>query len=406
MKTPKLRLLDFQPVMHQNQQMWYLRDPMGLTDYQLIFPPVLAQMLMFVDGTRSSQAIHEAFCQQVGQPVPLELIEDTLQQLDEACLLDNERAQQALQRKKESFRAQPNRPAAFAGLSYPDTPMELTYYLDGFAPDEMTPESGWNGRAIISPHIDYQRGGDVYAKVWRRTAQALREADVVLILGTDHSDPEPNFTLTRLPYATPYGVLPTAPELIEAIVTSIGEENAFRAELNHEKEHSVELTAVWLHHICHTHQITPPPVVPILVGSFSAFTYNGTHPSQDKTLMIALETIKKETAGQKVLIVASVDFAHMGPAFGHDFGMDNGRRTTLQQTDRALINAVLAGDYDTFYDLLAEDNNHNNVCGFSPIYLTLKLLDGINEGQEVGYMHCPADEEETSLVSIAGLLLS
>lgn len=406
MNKPKLRLLDFQPVMHQNQQMWYLRDPMSLTDYQLIFPPVLAQMLMFIDGTRTPKAIHDAFCQQVGQAVPFDLIEDTLRQLNEACLLDNEQAQMALQTKKESFRAQPNRPAAFAGLSYPDTPIELTYYLDGFAPDDTLSTDRWNGRAIISPHIDYQRGGDVYAKVWRRTAEALQDADIVLILGTDHADPEPNFTLTRLPYATPYGVLPTAPDLIEAIVANIGEEEAFRAELNHEKEHSVELTAVWLHHICHTRQITPPPVVPILVGSFSAFTYNGTHPSQDETLMTALETIKTETAGQKVLIVASVDFAHMGPAFGHEFNMDNGRRATLQQTDRALINAVLAGDHTTFYDLLAKDNNHNNICGFSPIYLTLKLLEEVNEGKEVGYMHCPADEEDSSLVSIAGLLLS
>jgi len=40
---------------------------------------------------------------------------------------------------------------------------------------------------VISPHIDYQRGGPVYAAVWQRAAGAIRGAELVIVFGTDHS---------------------------------------------------------------------------------------------------------------------------------------------------------------------------------------------------------------------------
>ena len=78
---PALRLLDFQSVYHHGQQMWYLRDPMQLSQYQIIMPPALAQMLLFCDGTRTPQQIYEAFCHHVGERVDFELIADGIPEL-------------------------------------------------------------------------------------------------------------------------------------------------------------------------------------------------------------------------------------------------------------------------------------------------------------------------------------
>jgi hypothetical protein len=44
---------------------------------------------------------------------------------------------------------------------------------------------------------------------------------------------------------------------------------------------------------------------------------------------------------------------------------------------------------------------NNNVCGASPIYLMLRIL-GSTQGQTFSYSACPADQQATSFVTIAG----
>ena len=146
------------------------------------------------------------------------------------------------------------------------------------------------------------------------------------------------------PYATPYGVLPTDAALIDRLAAALGPEAAYAEELNHRQEHSVELSAVWLHHVFHTAGVAPCPMVPILVGSFHHFVTSGSHPAQEERFNRFLDTLRRETAGRRVLVVGSVDLAHVGPAFGDAFGMDAGRRSRLRGEDEALMTTVTAGD--------------------------------------------------------------
>ncbi|MCB9435260.1 MAG: AmmeMemoRadiSam system protein B, partial [Ardenticatenaceae bacterium] len=306
--------------------------------------------------------------------------------------------------------AQPHRPPALAKLSYPDNPQRLARQLARYGEDDdRNGWQPWRGRAIVSPHIDYQRGGPVYAKVWERAETAVLEADLVLIFGTDHNGGHGTFTLTRLPYATPFGVLPTDTDLIDAVAEAISPAEAYAEELHHRKEHAIELSAVWLHYIYHKHGVAPKPMVPILCGSFHHFVRNGGHPANDELLMTAVETLRRETAGKKVLAVASVDFAHVGPAFSDNYNMDSHRRAALRQTDDHLIEAVLRGDAADFYRQIAAVEDRNKVCGFSSIYLMLHYLEANNNGHvsghKVAYDHCSADAEDHSLVSISGLLI-
>ena len=135
-EKPRLRQLDFQPVYHQGEQMWYLRDPLELSSEQLVMPPALAQMLIFLDGSRTPQQIHAAFCRHIGQSLDFAITEQALAQLDTACLLDNENARLALEAQKEAFRSQPHRPPALADLSYPANPRRLTALLDDYGKSE------------------------------------------------------------------------------------------------------------------------------------------------------------------------------------------------------------------------------------------------------------------------------
>lgn len=402
---PKLRPLDYHSVYHMGQQMWYLQDPQQLADFQVLLPPILAQMLLFIDGTRDAHEIHDAFCQHLGLELPFDLVEKELARLDEAYLLDNDRSRKQTEIVRQAYRAEPFRPPALAKVNYPETPRRLSAMLTDYGRDDnLNGWQPWHGRGLISPHIDYQRGGPVYAKVWQRAKQAVLDADLVLVFGTDHKGGLGTFTLTRQHYATPFGIIPTDFALVDKLAVAIGPENAYEEELNHRQEHSIELSAVWLHHIYHEAGIDPKPMVPILCGSFYHFMMNGGHPGQDDLLQTAVETLKQETAGKKVLAIASVDFAHVGPAFGDDYLMDASRLAALRQSDDNLVQSIIRGDADGFYDQITAVEDKNKICGFSPIYLMLRYL-GTTEGVQVAYDQCSADSDDTSFVSIAGILL-
>lgn len=402
---PTLRPLDFQPVYYQGRQMWYLRDPLQLSELQLFLPPALAQILLYLDGTQDAAQIRQALSRDLDEDVPLSLVEETLARLDEANLLENERFHQARAARLREFRAQQLRPAALAGVSYPSEPAAIEELFEQYAAQTGESDLGdWNGRALVSPHIDYQRGGPVYARVWHRAAAAVAQADLVLIFGTDHNGGPGAITLTQLPYATPFGLLPAAGDLVETLAQAIGPERAFELELNHRNEHSVELSAVWLHYICARLGRTPPPMAPILCGSFHHFVANGRHPAQDETLNAFLDALRRHTAGQRVLAVASVDLAHVGPAFGDALPFDAARRRRLAASDRSLIGAITSGDYNRFYDEIAAVQDRNRICGFSSTYLMLRYLEQA-QGVELAYEQCAADDQDASFVSICGLLI-
>lgn len=390
--------------------MWLVEDPWQLSQHQLLLPPLLAQIAAFCDGSKDIQALQAMLTRQVRTEIPLELFETTIQQLDEAYLLDNERATLAITALKQKFRQQPYRQPTIAGLGYEAEPEALGQELEGYGADDQDDPgrwAEWHGRAVVSPHIDYQRGGPVYAKVWKRAQKAVQTAELILIFATDHKGGLGSLTCTPVPYATPYGVLPTDPELVQTLVNCLGEEKAYQFELNHLTEHSVELAAVWLHHSLQGQPA--PPVVPLLIGSFHHFVTQNGHPSQDEAMMAFLDRLVEATQHKKVLCVASVDLAHVGPAFDDSFVMDPARREALVESDHSLMEAVLAGDEERFYREIAAIEDANKVCGFSPLYLMLRYLRARStrpvRGHKIAYDHCPADDENHSLVSICGLLL-
>ncbi len=405
-KTIKLRAIHPQLVRYQEQDMYYLHDPMRLSEREIILPLPLAQILSFFDGRYTISAIHTLLCQAVGADMDIRLITDLVDALDDAYLLENGRSHQALQEKRAAYRAQPYRPPVHAGGSYPADPDELAAFLNAFSEGDMLDEEpAWNGRAIVSPHIDYQRGGAVYSKVWRRAKTAVLEADLIIMLGTDHKGSAGTFTLTRLPYATPYGIIPTDLALIDALETAVGTD-IYAEELHHREEHSIELSAVWLHHIYREAGVDPKPMIPILCGSFHGFIADDRMPDQDEFLMTAVDALQKATVDKKVLVVASVDFAHVGPAFDQPNRlMDEAARAAVTAFDEQLITAVNRGDDADFYHSIAAIGDENNICGYSSLYLMLRYLKEGSNGQQVAYQHCPADEKNESIVSIAGLLL-
>ena len=405
----KLRPLEVKPLSDdQGQPILFMRDWLRLAQEHPYFirPIVWAPLLMVCDGRHSVAEMCQAYQDYTQMRVEAADVEAVLGWLDSVYLLDNERAKAAEQAALIAYRQAPNRPAASAGLSYPDDPATLRQTLQAYIDQVPEAEELENGLGLISPHIDYDRGGLVYAQVWKRVAKLARQADCVIILGTDHKSAIPaQITLTRQSYATPFGVLPANQAVVEAIADALGQEAVFQSELHHRDEWSVELAAVWLHFI---RDGEPCPMVPILCGSFEHFIQNGHQPADDDRLQAMVSAIAQATHGQKVLVVAAGDLAHLGPAFGGD-PIDAAGHSQLQQDDNQLLAPVYAGDAEGFFEVIRTEGDSRNVCGTSCIYLAMQIMDSLNgavNGQLVSYDRCLADEQETSFVSVCGVTFS
>ncbi len=400
---PKLRALDLQPVLHKDQPSLWLRDPLQLSDKTLIVPEALVPLLALCDGTReNAAAVSASLTVRYGMEIPPDAVEPLLEALDAALLLDNGHYEEARARALADYRAAEFRPPVHAGHTYPEDPDELRQLLQGYAASgdgNEPPPATTEYRGLLSPHIDYERGGPIYARVWNRAAASARAADLAVIFGTDHYSGDGLVTLTRQNYATPFGVLPTALPVVEALAAAVGTEAAFAEELHHRTEHSIELAAVWLHHIRGGKAC---PVVPILCGSFGRFIEGGADSATDPSVRALVEALQRVTAVSRVLVVIAGDLSHVGPAFGGE-PLDLGGRAQVRAADDELIDRMCAGDAEGFLAAIRRAGDRNNVCGVPPIYLALRML-GATQGEAVAYEHCAADEQGTSIVSAGGIV--
>ena len=401
-RFPKLRSVDVRPVTHQGRRLFLLRDPLQLSDQTLLVPQVLGPVLALCDGTlEDSKALGAALAIRYGLPIDASSIEQLLEALDQAVLLDNEHYEEARQNALNEYRRAPFRMPSLAGPSYPAEPDELRGLLRSYevGNEQKAREMKANGVGLVTPHIDYTRGGPVYAQVWRQADESIRSAELVIIFGTDHFGGDASITLTRQNYATPFGVLPTARGIVDDLARGIGEPLAFDGELRHRGEHSVELAAVWLHH---TREERECEVVPVLCGSFSRFTCGLADAAEDERINTLVAILREHMRDRQTIVVAAADLAHVGPAFGGE-PIDLAGRVALQESDAELIDRMCDGDAEGFLGAIKRVEDRNNVCGVSPIYLALKTLQG-TKGRFVAYDRCPADEEGTSLVSICGVV--
>ena len=237
-----------------------------------------------------------------------------------------------------------------------------------------------------------------HVQLWWSLA-AYRSAVLVVVLGTDHYGGLGRLTLTHQHYATPFGVLPTARDLVDELAGALGEEAVFAEELHHRSEHSIELSLVWCHH---TREGAPCDVLPVLCGSITDLA-GDERIAWETSVDRFVEVVRGAMNRRRTLVVASADLAHVGPAFGGQ-AVGFAERAQLKAADAALLERVCEGDAEGFLSDIRAVGNRHNVCGVAPIYLMLRLL-GETQGLTVAYALCPADARGTSMVSVGGVVL-
>lgn len=397
----KLRPIRTQPTVQDGEQGVLLSDPLALSRKVLFVPNAYALLLALLDGTRDVGTLKTGFELRTGTPLSSLLLDSVVAQLDEALFLENDRFAQAYSIALQEYRAATSRAPALAGTSYPARPEELDRSLQAYVQNAVAgTEPADQIQGLISPHIDFNRGGHIYAAAWWMARESLRQAELVVILGTDHNDAEGRVTLTRQSYATPWGVVPTEVEVVNQFVEELGEET-FRCELHHRTEHSIEMAVVWLHYFLRD---PPCPVVPVLCGSFDSFIEQGRNPSEAEHIASTVTLLRRLARSRQAIIVAAADLSHVGPAFGDPVPLDAIARARLANEDQELLSIVAQGRADDFYEQVRREENRRRICGLPPGFIALSALEGVT-GTLVGYDQCPAAEHSTSLVSICGMTL-
>jgi AmmeMemoRadiSam system protein B len=409
MDKPKIRAVEAFPVEQQGQTFILLRDPTGIAPEPILIGMGAYFLIAQMDGTNERLDLQAAFARRFGEILPSEQIQQLIDALDRAYFLDSTRYAERVRAVAEEFARNPERPAALAGLAYEKDPMQLRQEIAAFfkrpgAPGEIpTPRSdGTALSGLISPHIDPRRGGAAYAHAYAELLTRERP-ELIVILGTSHYGLGPQlFTATPKDYATPLGVVRTDNQFVERLAGRYKDGNLFEQEILHRNEHSIEFQALFLVWALGT---IGYQVVPILVGSFHEMVLSGETPAYDPRVGGFLEALRAELEAEsrRVLIIAGVDFAHVGKKFGDSFSADEKIAQWVKHEDLALIENIKRGDPDGFFADVAKDRDARKICGLSPMYTQLELL---RDHPARLLMHDIAMEPQTeSAVSFASLAI-
>ena len=395
-ERPRLRPLEMFPVEADGESLICVRDPTGMAERAFLRRPA-AYLAVLCDGTRTIPEVAMELARRSGVDVSEAVVAGLIAELDRRGFLEGPRADAQKARIRDAFEAAPTRPAAHAGLCYPTDGEELRAYLAAFdgeaAPPDVAPPD-----ALIVPHIDFHRGGPVYARAY---ATLAAPPELVVVFGTDHNGADAPFALTRKPYATPLGEVPTDTELVSRLHAELGDW-VFADELHHRNEHSIEFQAVWLRY---RYGDRTPPMLPVLCGSLHRELGRAVSPESDSRRAAFIAALGRAIAGRSVLVVAGADLAHVGPQFGDAESM-GGReaRGRVEGDDRTALAAAAGGNAEDFFRAVAAVGDRNRICGLAPIWATLALRPS-GRGTLIDYVQCGADASGDSFVSVASMAL-
>ena len=164
-------------------------------------------------------------------------------------------------------------------------------------------------------------------------------------------------------------------DFVESLAARSGQD-CFASELAHRSEHSIEFQAVFLRYLFEARRdIT---VVPVLTSFAHEALVHGKRPEDDPRVARFLEAVADSVAasGRRVAFVAGADLAHVGPRFGDAEPISAEDLARVGIEDRAMLEAVEAGDADAFFDDAARDGDRRRICGLSPIWTLLRATGG------------------------------
>jgi AmmeMemoRadiSam system protein B len=376
---PRLRPIEVFPVQMEGREVFCLRDPESFAAQPIFLNRALMFIVSRMDGTNSLRDIQADIFRTTGDIMPMEDLEALVKQLDENRYLDSAMFRSYCEAQLRQFLEAPTRPARHAGSAYEGQDSALLSQLDGFFahPDgpgkNISPDATRPLRGLISPHVDFLRGGPTYAHAYHALAEHPG-ADRFIVFGTCHNPMRQRFAFTLKDFETPLGIVETDREFVGHLVSKVNTDY-FIDEFSHRGEHSIEFQAVWLKYVLRDrHDLR---IVPILVGSFQDICLKRESPADIPDIREMVNAVRKtmdEVPG-RCCVIAGADLAHVGRRFGDPFGPTERSLREVEEEDRLFLERAVACDAEGVFDSIAADDDRRRVCGYPPIYMTLRCLE-------------------------------
>jgi MEMO1 family protein len=343
-----------------------LRDPYGVLDGMALVTPAAYWVLAHFDGQHTPSEVRAAL-DHVGVKIELADVERVAAQAAETGLVFGPAYEERRAAALAAYRSAPREPAC-AGGAYSADASELEAMLAGFYTHPEGPgrrdtasRAGDGLRLLVAPHIDFHRGGPVYAHAY--AALEGCDADLFVVFGTAHASPRRLFTLTRQDFDTPLGPVATDRAVVNALTAELGEDELLGDELVHRGEHSCEFQVVWLRWLFGNR---PFRAVPVLCSSISHLG----DPARETDRFLA--ALARATEGRKVCFVAGADLAHVGPQYGDVAAPTRDDLMRLEAQDRNTLAFLAAGDAAAFHRDAIVDDERRRLCGVAPIYAAMR----------------------------------
>jgi len=401
MVNPKLIAVDAFPVEEDGRKMYCIKDPQNSDIAPLVVSELALYIMTFFDGNNSIDSVISTLKEKYGKEIEKADLDSLVKMLDNSLLLENENYINHQQLIENNFFNSDTRKAYLSGLSYPESKEKLNNLLDDFfeKAGNILPLKNENEilRGLVSPHIDFTRGGTSYAVAYREIINKTN-ADTYLIFGTTHYAQNDNpFILTRKPFSTPLGTIDTDTAFLDRIEDKC-KWDLYEGEIFHRTEHSIEFQVVFLQHILKEKNFK---IIPVLCNSFHQFVGNGSSPFEDKKISTFLTELKKiiDSYGDSVVVIAGVDLAHVGPKFGDKDQVDEKTLSWIRNRDAISLEYTEKIDAEGFYRSVEEEKDKRKICGLSSIYSMLKVTDA-SYGTILDYDNA-LEEDTGSVVTFA-----
>jgi MEMO1 family protein len=358
-------------------------------------------VIQFFDGTKTYRQIQEEILRRSGSLVDADDIKKIADELESSHYLISESFLKEKRRIDEEFFGSSVRRPAHAGAGYRGKPdelaAELSSYFDAAGPPPTGGASGNGLVAAIAPHISINAGGVSFARIYG-AIRAAGPADLYVILGVGHSGIDDLFTGTKKDFETPLGLVATDRAFMDDLSGRFGD-RLFSGEILHRTEHTIEFQTIFLKYVFGD---APFSIAPILTSfPHTIFTHDrfaeGRRVAED--FIAALKEALASYRGRAV-VLASVDFAHVGIKYGDEEPPTEEDIERVTQQDRRMIEIIAAGDAKGFLEHIAADDDRRRVCGFPAIYTMLSVIDGA-KGSLISYDSTVMDEERSTVTFAA-----
>jgi AmmeMemoRadiSam system protein B len=369
---PKVRSdLEFTQLHQDGQSFLLVQDPLDILKEPVCVTEFAGLLLSLADGSRTLDEIQSLVAQSTRSRVPDGLLGKHMEELESLGLLDTGEYRLRKRAVIDGFLEAKVRPPSHADGTYPADREELEKWIDSVLEEEHgeSPGSGPPPQVLVAPHIDFRVNTQVYAKAY---SQLKGHAyDRVVLLGTGHSIAEGAYCPSRKHFKTPLGETPSDLRALDRLFLS-GDGILAPNDFPHRKEHALEFQVIFLQRLLGADSFE---LIPVLCGSMShwveRYTCLGKVP-EAQPFLDALRDIIGDRE-RRTLVVAGVDFSHVGLRFSHPCAASAMIEETKRH-DRDLIDAFSRWDAKGFWETEYLSRGRFNVCGFSTLSTILEVV--------------------------------